>query len=143
MSDKLKTCHHRKDEPIGYLARQEWFIKMSKTHKQKKCSKCGLFHIWIRRGETMKYGKDASSEILVHLYRGDGRDFIEGYMSAIHLKSVTSLCLTEEYQQTRIDLIKAFLHSQSFKEVRLKVLNQQIKHFEKSVNRRANGKDNG
>lgn len=32
--------------PDGYLGWHEWAEKMGKTHKQRKCSGCGLYAIW-------------------------------------------------------------------------------------------------
>ena len=36
-------------DPPGYIKWHEWAAKMSKTHKQRKCSGCGLYAIWEPR----------------------------------------------------------------------------------------------
>jgi hypothetical protein len=33
--------------PTGYLQWHAWAERMSRTHKQKRCSHCGLFAIWV------------------------------------------------------------------------------------------------
>lgn len=33
-------------QPRGYIEWHDWAAKMSKTHKQRKCSVCGLWAIW-------------------------------------------------------------------------------------------------
>ena len=47
-------CTRRKDEPVGYVKRGAWFKKMSKTHNQKKCKRCDLYHIWSRKVKIIK-----------------------------------------------------------------------------------------
>lgn len=32
--------------PTGYLAWSAWAERMSKTHKQVRCKKCGMFAVW-------------------------------------------------------------------------------------------------
>ncbi len=32
--------------PEGYIQWHAWAKEMSKTHKQRKCSGCGLYKIW-------------------------------------------------------------------------------------------------
>lgn len=44
------TCEDHTYGPTGYLAWHEWAEKMSKTHRQLRCSGCGLWMIWIPRG---------------------------------------------------------------------------------------------
>lgn len=45
--------HHEPGKPAGYVARQEWFVKMNKTHRQRRCSGCNLYVVWEpREGET-------------------------------------------------------------------------------------------
>lgn len=39
-------CEPHTPSPAGYLDRQAWAEKMSKTHKQRQCSGCGLWAIW-------------------------------------------------------------------------------------------------
>ena len=39
--------------PSGYIQWHEWAEKKSKTHKQIKCTCCGLYLVWIRKGITM------------------------------------------------------------------------------------------
>ena len=47
------TCgDHCTEGPTGYSARHEWFRVKAKTHKQRRCAECGLWSIWIPRGET-------------------------------------------------------------------------------------------
>lgn len=36
-------------EPSGYLQWHAWARKMQRTHRQVRCSGCGLFKIWIPR----------------------------------------------------------------------------------------------
>lgn len=33
-------------QPQGYIEWHAWAEKMSKTHRQRKCSGCGLYKIW-------------------------------------------------------------------------------------------------
>ena len=46
-----ETCqdHHTHDQemPAGYIARQNWFKRMAKTHKQEQCPVCGLWLVWV------------------------------------------------------------------------------------------------
>lgn len=35
--------------PSGYLAWHEWAERMSETHRQRRCTSCGLYAIWERR----------------------------------------------------------------------------------------------
>jgi hypothetical protein len=37
--------------PMGYVARQEWSKRMSKTHRQITCEQCGLWVIWLPKAE--------------------------------------------------------------------------------------------
>jgi len=43
----MTTCNDHTDGPDDYIAFHEWVIKMTETHKQKKCSECSLYKIWI------------------------------------------------------------------------------------------------
>ena len=38
-----------RDEPTGYVAWHEWAEKMSRTHKQHSCPKCGRFTVWRKQ----------------------------------------------------------------------------------------------
>jgi hypothetical protein len=43
------TCpsfHDHTPSPEGYIQWHAWASKMLKTHKQRKCTGCGLFAIW-------------------------------------------------------------------------------------------------
>lgn len=42
-------CLRYTGEPKGYYDWHEWAGKKNKTHRQYKCSNCGLWHIWRRR----------------------------------------------------------------------------------------------
>lgn len=46
---KLRAkCPLTKGEPpSNYVARGEWMEKMFKTHKQVRCLRCGLYHVWV------------------------------------------------------------------------------------------------
>jgi hypothetical protein len=35
--------------PEGYIAHHAWMRRMSQTHRQIKCTGCGLWAIWIPR----------------------------------------------------------------------------------------------
>lgn len=41
--DKHTPC------PSGYVEWHDWAAKMSETHKQVRCSGCGLYAIWKRK----------------------------------------------------------------------------------------------
>jgi hypothetical protein len=41
--------HDHMPAPEGYIEWHGWAKKMGKTHKQVRCSGCGLFVIWIPR----------------------------------------------------------------------------------------------
>ena len=43
---------HHTECPNGYLQWHEWARRMSKAHKQIKCSGCGLFAIWVPKPEV-------------------------------------------------------------------------------------------
>ncbi len=44
--------HHQPGIPEAYVQRQEWFVKMRKTHTQKRCQSCALWVIWVKKGST-------------------------------------------------------------------------------------------
>jgi hypothetical protein len=46
---KPRKCHmpFREDEPLGYIAREEWGIKMGRTHHQVQCPHCKVWHLWM------------------------------------------------------------------------------------------------
>lgn len=48
--DDGTTCVHpyEESEPNGYVAWHEWAPKYGKTHKQKRCPKCGIL-LWQPR----------------------------------------------------------------------------------------------
>jgi len=35
--------------PEGYMARLSWAMRMLRTHRQIRCSGCGLFAIWVAK----------------------------------------------------------------------------------------------
>lgn len=42
-------CSHSEDhmpQPEGYIEWHAWAEEMSKTHKQRRCTGCGLYTIW-------------------------------------------------------------------------------------------------
>ena len=41
--------HNQPGIPEAYITRQEWFVKMRKTHTQKRCQGCGLWVIWEKK----------------------------------------------------------------------------------------------
>ena len=41
--------HYESGKPDGYVARQEWFVKTNKTHRQRRCTGCKLYVIWEPR----------------------------------------------------------------------------------------------
>ena len=41
--------HDHTPSPKGYNQWHAWARKMSRTHKQEKCSGCGLYAIWTPR----------------------------------------------------------------------------------------------
>jgi len=43
---------NRTPMPMGYIARQEWSKRMSKTHRQITCEQCGLWVIWLPKAEA-------------------------------------------------------------------------------------------
>ena len=43
---------HHTPAPMGYIARQEWAKRMSKTHQQITCQSCGLYVIWLPKVEA-------------------------------------------------------------------------------------------
>jgi len=46
----IQPCKFReKDEPIGYAQWQTWVEDKLETHKQSQCSKCGKFHVWVKK----------------------------------------------------------------------------------------------
>ena len=46
----VRMCKHTKC-PTGYIEWHHWAEKKSKTHKQIKCGGCGLYAVWVNRGE--------------------------------------------------------------------------------------------
>jgi hypothetical protein len=50
-------CPHFHDHtptPEGYLQWHAWARKMSRTHRQERCSGCGLYAIWVPRKPLAK-----------------------------------------------------------------------------------------
>lgn len=43
-----ETCEQAKTLRRSYLAQMDWLEKMSKRYDQKRCNKCGIWHIWKR-----------------------------------------------------------------------------------------------
>ena len=43
----MTTCADHTYGPSRYLAYLEWAEQMSRTHTQRKCGGCGLYHIWV------------------------------------------------------------------------------------------------
>lgn len=37
------------DEPTGYLQWHAWAERKAIAHRQLKCAKCGLWHLWERK----------------------------------------------------------------------------------------------
>lgn len=49
---RVEDCpsfHDHTPAPAGYNQWHDWARKMLRTHKQIRCTGCGLFHIWIPR----------------------------------------------------------------------------------------------
>ncbi len=40
-------CDEHAVGPDNYVARQDWFKMMAKTHRQLRCDGCGLWKIWV------------------------------------------------------------------------------------------------
>jgi len=52
MSTSERACpeaHLHTKCPEGYAAWHEWTGRMGKTHKQIKCTGCGLYKIWVKK----------------------------------------------------------------------------------------------
>ena len=43
------NLHDHTPGPDGYLQWHAWASKLSRTHRQEKCSSCGLYVIWVPR----------------------------------------------------------------------------------------------
>jgi hypothetical protein len=41
-------------QPKGYIEWHAWAKEMGKTHKQRRCTACGLYAIWEPKGELLK-----------------------------------------------------------------------------------------
>lgn len=54
----LKSCIKSQEDAKlrGYLGELAWLEKMSKRYVQKKCDRCGLFHIWKMRPKFARGG---------------------------------------------------------------------------------------
>jgi len=55
LDKRAVDCPHFLDHtpaPEGYLQWHVWAKRMMKTHKQRKCSGCGLYTIWEPRGSA-------------------------------------------------------------------------------------------
>ncbi len=50
-SDCPNNAEHT-PSPRGYLPWHEWAEAMSKTHRQVRCPGCGLWKVWVARGNT-------------------------------------------------------------------------------------------
>lgn len=51
-----KKCNHTLDPP-GYTHWHEWAEKASKTHRQVRCPRCGLFAIWMPKAQAKAHEK--------------------------------------------------------------------------------------
>lgn len=51
MSDYPCGAKRLRGEPASYLDWPTWADKKLLTHKQAKCTKCGIWHKWIRKVE--------------------------------------------------------------------------------------------
>lgn len=47
------TCADHTPQPEGYLQWHSWADRMSRTHRQLRCSQCGLFKIWVPRKQRI------------------------------------------------------------------------------------------
>lgn len=43
------TCADHTPLPDGYVDRQERFVELLETHRQRRCAECGLWRIWVAR----------------------------------------------------------------------------------------------
>ena len=45
----VNPCGNHTPLPTGYLARQEAFVELLKTHVQKVCPDCGRWAVWVEK----------------------------------------------------------------------------------------------
>lgn len=55
-------CEPHTPCPSGYLARDEWFEKMTETHVQRQCTGCGLWAIWEPKTPDGGTGQETAEE---------------------------------------------------------------------------------
>lgn len=48
--------------PSGYIQHHAWMQKMSRTHKQVRCTRCGFWAIWEPKVSTLVPHDDRSPE---------------------------------------------------------------------------------
>lgn len=48
--------------PHGYVQRQNWAEEMLKTHRQVKCSGCGLYKVWVPKKSKTEFQQAKGSE---------------------------------------------------------------------------------
>lgn len=46
-----ERCEPHTPQPDGYHEWYSWAEKMSETHDQRQCRGCGLWSIWVPKGE--------------------------------------------------------------------------------------------
>lgn len=56
-----EVCNHT-PTPHGYFAMYEWAERAMKTHRQIRCPRCGLLHIWLPKAEAKAYEKQQAKE---------------------------------------------------------------------------------
>lgn len=45
-------CEQHTASPGGYLQWHSWAARMSRTHRQVRCTFCGLWEVWVPRKNT-------------------------------------------------------------------------------------------
>lgn len=45
-------CRKSNGEPSGYVQWHIWAAKKGKTHTQRQCLRCGLYHIWKKKEKS-------------------------------------------------------------------------------------------
>lgn len=59
-TEACKQYHtHDDQQPAGYIARSDWGMRMSRTHKQSKCPACGLYRVWTPKNLADSDNKEA------------------------------------------------------------------------------------
>lgn len=50
----MAACSHfHTPHPDGYLNNATWAEEMQKTHRQARCAWCGLWAVWIPKGQKI------------------------------------------------------------------------------------------